>query len=45
MKQVVEAIEKIRLEGGNMAFEGLADRLQQDAKIRGKGKVSEADVK
>ncbi len=29
-----------------MAFEGLADRLQQTMqKIRGKGKVSEADVK
>ena len=28
-----------------MAFEGLADRLQQTIKIRGKGKVSEADVK
>ncbi len=29
-----------------MAFEGLADRLQSSIqKIRGKGKVSEADVK
>lgn len=29
-----------------MAFEGLANRLQNTmAKIRGKGKVSEADVK
>ncbi len=29
-----------------MAFEGLADRLRQTMqKIRGKGKVSEADVK
>ena len=28
-----------------MAFEGLADRLQQTMQNRGKGKVSEADVK
>ena len=28
-----------------MAFEGLSDRLQADTRMRGKGKVTEADIK
>ena len=28
-----------------MAFEGLAERLKERSKIKGKGKVSEQDVK
>src|SRR5699024_7840451 len=38
-------IESIK-EGNDMAFEGLSDRLQGTMqKIRGKGKVTEADIK
>ena len=39
-------IQRFRLGGVTMALEGLSERLQQTMqKIRGKGKVTEADVK
>ncbi|UAC49385.1 signal recognition particle protein [Bacillus aquiflavi] len=43
---VIVELEKLDEEAACMAFEGLADRLQSTIqKIRGKGKVTEADVK